>query len=33
MRIIKKIVEQIHDELDGAEEYIECAMKKQTGVS
>ena len=29
MRIIKKIVEQIHDELDGAEEYIECALKNK----
>ena len=27
MRIIKKIVDQIYDELEGAEEYIECAMK------
>lgn len=26
MKIIKKIVDQIYDELEGAHEYIECAM-------
>ena len=30
MKMIKKIVDQIHDELEGAEEYIECAMKHKT---
>lgn len=29
MKIIKKIVDQIHDELEGAHEYIECAMKEK----
>lgn len=27
MRIIKKIAEQIEDEVHGAEEYIKCAIK------
>lgn len=27
MKLVKKIVKQIDDELEGAEEYIECASK------
>ena len=30
MKMIKKIIDQIYDELEGAEEYIECAMKEKT---
>lgn len=29
MKMIKKIIDQIYDELEGAEEYIECAMKEK----
>ena len=30
MKMIKKIIDQIYDELEGSEEYIECAMKHKT---
>lgn len=30
MKIVKKIVDQINDELEGAEEYIKCATKYKT---
>ena len=29
MKMIKKIIDQIYDELEGAEEYIECAIKEK----
>ena len=29
MKMIKKIIDQIYDELEGSEEYIECAMKEK----
>ena len=27
MKLIKKLAEQMHEELEGAEDYIKCAMK------
>lgn len=30
MKIIKKLTEQMYEELEGAEEYIKCAMKNKT---
>lgn len=30
MKLVKKIVKQIDEELDGADMYIECAMKYKT---
>ena len=29
MKMIKKIIDQIYDELEGSEEYIECATKEK----
>lgn len=30
MKIIEKVIDMIQDELDGAEEYAECALKVKT---
>lgn len=30
MKLVKKIIKQINEELSGAETYIECAMKYKT---
>lgn len=30
MKLIKHMIEQMHEELEGAKEYIECAMNHKT---